>query len=135
MSEAENSPVTLLAIDDDPRSLELIQDALGREDLLVLTADAPAKGLDLALQRRPEIVLLDLVMPGMDGLAVLERIVEGVPATEVILLTGNYSPETAVEAIRKGAADYMTKPVDIARLRERVNALIADHRRRQRALM
>ncbi len=135
MSEAEGTPLTLLAIDDDPKSLELIQDALAREDLAILTADAPSKGLDLALQRRPEIVLLDLVMPGMDGLTVLSRIVEATPATEVILLTGNYSPETAVEAIRKGAADYMTKPVDIARLRERVNALITDHRRRQRALM
>ena len=134
MIDADKPGVTLLAIDDDPKSLELIQDALSRDDLTILTSTDPAAGLELALQHHPEIVLLDLVMPGIDGIAVLERILAAVPTTEVILITGHYTAESAVEAIRKGASDYLTKPLSIARLRERIEALIGEHRRRQRAL-
>ena len=134
MSDADRPRVTLLAIDDDPKSLELIQDALSRDDLTILTSTDPAAGLELALQHHPEIVLLDLVMPGIDGIAVLERILAAVPTTEVILITGHYTAESAVEAIRKGASDYLTKPLSVARLRERIEALIAEHRLRQRAL-
>ncbi len=126
--------VTLLAVDDDPKSLELIQDALAREELTILTASDPVTGVELAAQRHPEIVLLDLVMPGMNGIEVLERILQATPATEVILITGHYSAESAVEAIRKGAADYLTKPLCLAQLRERVGGLIAEFERRQRAL-
>ena len=99
MSDADKPRVTLLAIDDDPKSLELIQDALSRDDLTILTSTDPAAGLELALQHHPEIVLLDLVMPGIDGIAVLERILAAVPTTEVILITGHYTAESAVEAI------------------------------------
>ena len=134
MTDARKPSITLLAIDDDPKSLELIQDALVREDLHILTAAHPEAGLEFVRLRRPEIVLLDLVLPGMTGIAVLEEILKRAPATEVILITGHYSAESAVEAIRKGASDYLTKPVSIARLRERIDTLIADYRRRQRAL-
>jgi DNA-binding NtrC family response regulator len=132
MSEAERP--RLLAIDDDLKSLELIRDALSREELEILTASDPATGLETALGVHPEIVLLDLVMPGMNGIEVLERILQAAPATEVIFVTGHYSAESAVEAIRKGASDYLTKPLSIGRLRERVDGLIADYQRRQRAL-
>ena len=134
MSGDSRPPVTLLAIDDDPRSLELIQDALSREDLSICTAMDPKAGLELVHLRHPEIVLVDLIMPGMSGIDVLEEILKAAPATDVILITGHYSAESAVEAIRKGASDYLTKPVSIARLRERVDALIADYHRRQRAM-
>src|SRR5450759_1122353 len=131
---AEKAGVVLLAVDDDRKSLELIEDALSRDDLTILTATDPASGLEMALRRRPEIVLLDLVMPQMNGIRVLEQILAAAPATEVILITGHYSAESAVEAIRKGASDYLTKPLSIARLRERVDALIAEFGQRQRAL-
>ena len=134
MAEAEKTRIALLAIDDDPKSLELVQDALAREDLTIVTATDPHSGLELALRERPEIVLVDLVMPEMNGITVLERILEAAPATEVILTTGHYSAESAVEAIRKGASDYLTKPLSISRLRERIGALIEDFERRRRAL-
>jgi len=139
VSEPERTAVTapaveLLAIDDDPTSLELIQDALQRKDLRIITATAPEAGLAIVLERRPQIVLLDLVMPGMDGIRLLEKILQAAPMTEVILITGHYSAESAVEAIRKGASDYLTKPLSLERLRARIDALIEEHRRRQRAL-
>jgi DNA-binding NtrC family response regulator len=88
----------------------------------------------MVLERRPQIVLLDLMMPGMNGLEVLDRIVEAAPETEVILITGQYSPESAVEAIRRGASDYITKPINLNVLRDRIGNLVAEAQQRQAAL-
>jgi len=63
-------------------------------------------------------------MPGVSGMDLLEQIVAIDPRTEVILMTGYYAAESAVEAIHKGAADYLTKPLDIAALQNRVSKLI-----------
>jgi len=70
----------------------------------------------------------------MSGLDMLERIVEFDPAIDVILMTAHYTTETAVEAIQKGACDYLNKPVSIPALRGRVEKLLVDARQRQRAL-
>jgi len=75
-----------------------------------------------------------LVMPKLSGLEVLERIVEFDPTIDVILMTAHYTTETAVEAIQKGASDYLNKPISIPALRSRVEKLLADARQRQRAL-
>jgi DNA-binding NtrC family response regulator len=68
--------------------------------------------------------MTDLVMPQMTGLEVLERITEFDPVIDVILMTAHYTTETAVEAIRKGAADYLNKPISLATLRDRVGRII-----------
>ncbi len=128
------APVTLVVIDDDLRALELMAEGLEQEGLEILTASDPEAGMRLVLQRRPQIVLLDLVMPKLTGMELLERIVEAAPETDVILMTANYSTESAVEAIRKGASDYLTKPVALDLLNERIGKLIEEARRRQRAL-
>jgi DNA-binding NtrC family response regulator len=126
--------VKLVAIDDTPASLELVSESLQQDGLTIFTATDPEEGLDLIFQERPQIVLLDLVMPKLSGLEVLERVVEFDPAIDVILMTAHYTTETAVEAIQKGASDYLNKPVSISALRSRVEKLLADVRRRQRAL-
>ncbi len=134
MSAGRDFVVKLVAIDDDPRSLELIREALAQEHLEILTATDPHQGLDLVLKQAPEIVLLDLVIPKVTGMELLERILEAAPATEVLLITGHYSAESAVEAIKRGASDYLTKPLSIAQLRRRIGELVEDARRRQQAL-
>jgi DNA-binding NtrC family response regulator len=126
--------VKLVAIDDTPTSLELVRESLQQEGLTIFTASDPEEGLDLIFQEHPQIVLLDLVMPKMSGLEVLERVVEFDPAIDVILMTAHYTTETAVEAIQKGASDYLNKPISIPALRGRVEKLLADVRKRQRAL-
>ena len=103
-------------------------------DLVIFTATDPEDGLDLVFQEHPQIVLVDLVMPKLSGLEVLERIVEFDPAIDVILMTAHYTTETAVEAIQKGASDYLNKPISISALRSRVEKLLAAARQRQRAL-
>jgi DNA-binding NtrC family response regulator len=133
MTPARNS-VTLVIIDDNPRSLEFLQAALGREGLEILAASDPEEGLDLVYTHHPQIVMTDLVMPGMTGLEVLARVIEFDPATDVILMTAHYTTETAVEAIRKGAADYLNKPIPLAMLRDRVGRLIETALQRQQIL-
>ncbi len=116
----------LLVIDDDPVYLELIACSLARPDLEILTASDAETGLEAFRRARPQIVLSDLVMPGLSGMELLEKIVSVDPGADVILMTGNYSTESAVEAIQKGAYDYLPKPIDVDRLRTRVGALIHD---------
>jgi len=132
---AEPDPtVILVAIDDDPQSLELYRETLVEESVKILTATNPEDGLGLVLKHTPEIVLLDLVLPEVSGMELLEKIVDAVPTAEVLLITGHYSAESAVEAIKKGASDYLTKPISIKQLRERVGAFVAEALRRQQAL-
>lgn len=126
--------VTVVAIDDDKSSLDLIKAALKQHPVEILTQTDASAGLKLVLARRPQIVLLDLMMPAMNGLEVLDRVIEGAPTTEVILITGQYSAESAVEAIRRGASDYITKPIDLNVLRDRVGRLVAEAQQRQTAL-
>src|SRR5579884_1111057 len=128
-----SAPVKLVAIDDTPQILELISEALQQEGLAIFTAGDPDEGLELVYREHPQVVLLDLVMPKMSGLEVLQRIVEFDPAIDVILMTAHYTAETAVEAIQKGACDYLTKPVPVAALRARVAKLLDEARQRQRA--
>lgn len=131
-----SSPVNLklLAIDDDPHNLEMISLALDRQGLEILTEQDPERGFELFLQARPKVVLLDLVMPKVTGIELLDRIVGIDPGVEVILITAHYSAESAVEAIQKGATDYLTKPIEIDKLRARVSALMADAEARQKTL-
>lgn len=131
---AEGPKVSLLIVDDNPGSLELLATALEQPGLEIWTATDPEDGLDLIFQKHPHIVLTDLVMPRMSGLELLERIVHFDPAIEVLLMTAHYSTESAVEAIRKGASDYLNKPISVPALRERFRSMIEDVRRRQRAL-
>src|SRR5579862_9811628 len=128
------STVKLVAVDDTPSALELLAESLQQEGLSIFTSTDPEEGLELVYREHPQIVLLDLVMPKMSGLQMLERIVEFDPAIDVILMTAHYTTETAVEAIQKGACDYLNKPVSIPALRSRVEKLLADARQRQRAL-
>jgi DNA-binding NtrC family response regulator len=134
MSASSNSALRVVAIDDDEQQLKLIATVLSSEDVSVSTAGNPQDALELVRKEHPHLVLVDLMMPGMSGMEVLERIVEFDPGIEVVLLTGQYSTESAVEAIQKGAADYLTKPVDVEKLQQRVESLLLEVRRGQRCL-
>jgi DNA-binding NtrC family response regulator len=124
----------LLAIDDETQSLELIKDALSNEGLEILTANDPQTGMEIFKRTRPQIVLLDLMMPGVRGLEVLESIVAADPGADVMLMTAHYSTESAVEAIQKGASDYLNKPLSVERLRLRISQLLAEAEDRRRTL-
>ncbi len=130
---ANASKVSVLIVDDHPGSLEFVSSALRTDGVDVLTAGNPEDALETIYSVRPQVILTDLVMPGMSGMELLERIVEFDPSIQVVLMTAHYSTESAVEAIRKGACDYLDKPIKVGVLRERVGRLIEDARQMQRA--
>jgi DNA-binding NtrC family response regulator len=125
--------VSLLAIDDDPATLEFIVSALAEQELDIQTASDPESGLEKFNCIRPRIVLVDLMMPVLTGMDLLERMLGKDPGVEVVLMTGHYSTESAVEAIQKGARDYLAKPLELERLRTRIAGLIAEVRQKETA--
>ncbi|MBM3768379.1 MAG: response regulator [Acidobacteria bacterium] len=92
--------LSLLAVDDDPLSIDLVVDALKSLDVNIHRAGTAAQARELFARFKPQAVLLDLKLPDASGLELLEEFTQQVPATDVILLTGHYTPESAVEAIR-----------------------------------
>ena len=123
----------MVVIDDDPKNLKFVDFILANAGLEIHSASDPEAGLDLIHRLRPKIVLTDLVMPGVQGMGLLEKIVEFDPGIDVILMTGYYSTESAVEAIQKGAADYFPKPFSPEKLRQRIALIVEDAKRRQRS--
>ncbi|MBL8233332.1 MAG: sigma-54-dependent Fis family transcriptional regulator [Bryobacterales bacterium] len=129
----EVKQVKLLAIDDDRSCLDLLRAALERDGLDIVTADDPEEGLALARQQHPQIVLVDMMMPKLTGMDVLEQIRRIEPAADVMLVTAHYSTDAAVKAIQAGACDYLTKPLNLDQLEARVGALVEEWQRRHRA--
>jgi DNA-binding NtrC family response regulator len=116
--------IRLVSIDDDPLITSFVAEVLSEEGLEIRTSNDPVEGLDVVLRWHPQIVLLDLMMPKLDGISVMESILAATPDTEVVLLTGNYTSESAVEAIKKGACDYLEKPIPVEKLRQRIHTLV-----------
>ena len=102
----------ILVIDDNALICETLQDCLGLEGLAVETAHDGQRGLAMLQQGRYDLVISDIKMPGLSGLDVLRAIKQRGEETEVILMTGFASLETAVEALRLGAYDYILKPFE-----------------------
>jgi DNA-binding NtrC family response regulator len=110
----------VLAIDDDPGMLKFYEAALAQEGVCVKGASDPRQGLEMVRVLDPGLVLLDLTMPSIDGIQVLDCIKDYNPQIRVVMVTGHYSIETAVRAIQEGAADYICKPVSPEKLQQMV---------------
>ena len=109
-------PKRILVVDDDAASRTGLQALLERHGYRVEAAATGADALEKARSFRPTVVLADLVMPGMDGLELLRNLQDEAPFAVTILLTGQGTIETAVQAMKAGAYDYLTKPVDLGHL-------------------
>lgn len=131
----------LLTIDDEDALRRSIQMFFEDEGFIVFEADNGKDGLDVFRQNKPDVVLVDLRMPKMDGLEVIRILAEEAPDTPVIVVSGTGMLEDAIEAIRAGACDYITKPItDLLVLQHTVHkalekaALVAQNRMYQEHL-
>ncbi|MGP1431489.1 MAG: sigma-54-dependent transcriptional regulator [Treponema sp.] len=106
----------ILVIDDEKNIREGLQMALEDDGYEVLTAEDGTVGLQKALTEVVDLVITDLRMPGVGGQELLRRVTSETPGVPVIVLTGHGTVETAVEAMRMGAYDFLTKPLDLDRL-------------------
>ena len=106
----------MLLVDDEERFLSTTKKLLARKGLDVLTATSGPEALEILREHNVHVVILDVKMPGMDGIATLKQIKRQYPMVEVIMLTGHATAESAVEGLKSGAADYLMKPTDIDEL-------------------
>jgi len=111
----------ILLIDDDPHNREALTILLSSAGYQVRTAGSGEEALDILHETPFEIVISDLFLPGISGIDILKNVKQDSPYTSVILITGNASAETAVEAMKEGAFDYVTKPVDFKKLKVRID--------------
>lgn len=118
---SDNTEISVLLVDDEENYREALARRLNRRGLIVSQeADGEAALTRLAGQA-PDVVLLDVKMPGLDGLEVLRRIKKLRPLTEVILLTGHAHLETSITGLERGAFDYLLKPVPLEELVEKIH--------------
>jgi len=118
----------ILIVEDDRPQADAVQEALQRLGHHCVVVTEPRRALDLLEDDGFDLVVTDLVMHEVDGMQILRETKRHDPSTEVIVITGHGSIETAVEAMREGAYDYITKPLNLAELRDRV-AKALEHRR------
>ena len=108
---AANADVTVLVVDDEASNLTSLQKIFQREGMRVFAADGAKAALDVARKHRVQVVLTDLMMPGVNGVELLRALKEISPDTEVVMMTAYGTVETAVQAMREGAYDFVEKPL------------------------
>ena len=114
----------ILFVDDDQMILEVVGEYLTRQAFDVITASSGTAALEALAQEEIDVVFTDLVMPEMGGLQLLKQIKSSYPSVEVIIVTGNATIESAVQALKLGSYDYLEKPIEFERLKALVSRLL-----------
>jgi DNA-binding NtrC family response regulator len=133
---APKRALTPCILDEDPAQLEVLSAVITEMGYEPIPTSDPAEALQLVKRGRCRLVLVDMHTPGMDGYEFLDQLSRSDPGVHVIVMTGEYTLESALEAIRGGAADFLPKPIDQVRLRKALDdvAALYDQRRRVKAL-
>ena len=118
-----NRPLALI-IDDEPDILELLDMTLGRMNIHTRSATTVAQALELLDQQQFDLCLTDMRLPDGEGLSIVRHIQQNCPHTPVAMITAYGSLDTAISALKSGAFDFVTKPVELQRLRELVNSAL-----------
>ncbi|MBK9925134.1 MAG: response regulator transcription factor [Anaerolineales bacterium] len=115
---------SVLIIDDDPKLLKMLQRTLVYEGLNVFTASNGLEALPLVQSNRPDLIIVDWMMPKMDGLSFIQRLRDEENKTMILMLTARDAIENRVEGLESGADDYLIKPFAPAELVARVHAML-----------
>jgi DNA-binding response OmpR family regulator len=125
MARASDDPgLSVLVVDDEPTIGEILARYLARAGYETSVALDGAQALAMSAERRPDLVILDILMPGIDGLEVMRRLHERKPRPAVILLTAKGEEGDRIAGLRRGADDYVVKPFSPAELVARVEAVL-----------
>jgi DNA-binding NtrC family response regulator len=119
----------IMLVDDEERFLSTTKKLLSKKGIDLLTALSGGEALEMLDSHSVHVVILDVKMPGMDGMATLREIKRRHPLTEVIMLTGHATVESAVEGLKSGATDYLIKPADIEELLEKAEEAFEKRKR------
>ena len=111
----------VLLIDDEQQFLKVLEERLETRGLKVNTATSGEDALTLVDDRNFDAIVLDLAMPGIDGIETLRLLKEKNPDLEIIMLTGHATVQKGIEAMKLGAEDFLEKPVDLSILLERIS--------------
>jgi DNA-binding NtrC family response regulator len=114
--EDKMDEMRIMLVDDEEGFLSTTKNVLERKGINVTTAMSGSEALEKLTQEKIDVVILDVKMPGMDGVSALKAIKGRYSSVEVIMLTGHGTVESALEGLRSGASDYLTKPIDIDEL-------------------
>jgi len=112
----------ILLVDDEQDFRDIMTKKLSKRDLNCDSAQDGATALEMIKAKNYDVILLDVKMPGMDGIETLREIKKSVPLTEVVMLTGHASVESGINGIKFGAFDYLMKPIDMDPLMEKLDA-------------
>ena len=129
---ASQALIDICVVDDDPSMLEVLREILNSLGYRCFATSDPHEALSYVRNGKCRIVLCDLKMPMMDGLTFLRRALQQDPGVYVVLMTGFYSIDSAIEAIKHGAYDYLPKPLDRQRLKKTFDDLAEQFDRRRR---
>jgi len=114
-------PMKIMLVDDEARFLSTTQKLLDRKGYPVITAASGEAALKILEAHLIHVVILDVKMPGMDGIETLKEIKRRFPLVEVIMLTGHATAESAIEGMKSGANDYLMKPIGVDELIEKAS--------------
>lgn len=121
----------ILIVDDDERLLEVMAEMLSGKNLRVVTTSDSLEAFELYLEEKPCIVFCDYMMPNMNGIELMQKILQHNPLVDVVIFTGAGTVTNAVEAMKKGAYDYITKPMDIAKMSVLIDRILETQAIRQ----
>ena len=124
----------LLVIDDDPGILPIVERFARQLGFDVRYHSSGREAIEKFAEARPDVALVDLQMPELDGIDVLKAIRDTDPDCQVVLMTGHATVDTAVEAVKAGALDYLSKPLDFDRLERALHAVVESLTRREKLL-
>lgn len=123
----ENVDAKILLVDDEEEFCDILSERLGNRGMKVNTANSGEDAVARVEDQNFDAIIVDLAMPGIDGLETLRQIKEKRPDLEIIMLTGHATVQNSIEAMKLGAEDLLEKPVDLDTLMEKIKA--AKHKR------
>jgi DNA-binding NtrC family response regulator len=130
------TPIQLLLVDDELSFVEVMSQRLGKRGFVVTVATSGQDALNrLEADENIEVVILDVKMPGMDGIETLRIIKKKRPLVKIIMLTGHATVNSAIEAMKLGASDYLMKPCDLDELVLKVKAAANRKRRHETKIL